>query len=423
VNVVLLNDCAHIRGGADRVAFDSARGLVERGHKVTLFTAFGPVDPEVADIPGITLICLGGQWIRNERGVGSALSGIWNRFAARRLREVLEELDPTVTIVHAHLYSSALSASVLDAALSAGFATALSLHDYFITCPNGAYFVFPQAERCDRNALSASCLSCNCDSRRSIHKAWRVARTWVQNRVAQIPRRLTAYIAVSETCAALARRDLPANARIEVVPNIVAVDQSPPANPAANASFLFTGRLESYKGPHLLAEAANRLKVPVTFCGSGPMEDELKRICPGGKFTGWVGPERVVEELNRARAFVFSSVYRETFGLSAAEALARGIPVVASRGTAAEEFVHHEKNGLLFDHNSTEDLTRQLARLADDELARRLGTEAYRGYWSAPLTKTAHISKLENFYKSAIEWHCSDQAEGKRNPAAHGHPA
>ena len=402
MNIVLLNDAAYIRGGADRVAFDSARGLARQGHTVVLFTAFGPIAEDLVGVPGLTVICLGDTWLRNDRGPAAALRGIWNSDAARRLREVLADFDASETVVHAHLYSSALSASVLHAALRAGFPTVLSLHDYFITCPNGAYFVFPHAQLCERKALSASCLACHCDSRKRMHKLWRIARTWTQNRVAKIPQRLTAYAAVSETCATLARRDLPKGARIVVVPNIVGVDRHPPVDVTRNRTLVFTGRLEDYKGPQLLAQAAARLGLPVTFCGTGPLETELKRIYPAATFTGWLKPERIFEELGRARAFVFPSVYRETFGLSAAEALARGIPVVASRGTAAEEFVHHERNGLLFAHNSVDDLTTQLARLDDDAFVRRLGGDAYQRYWDKPLTTEAHLDCLMTFYRSVI---------------------
>ncbi|HZP60720.1 MAG TPA: glycosyltransferase family 4 protein, partial [Opitutaceae bacterium] len=259
------------------------------------------------------------------------------------------------------------------------------------------------AEICERRALSRSCLACHCDSRRRLHKVWRVARTWMQNRIARIPSRLTAYVAVSNTCASLARRDLPAAARIEVIPNIVAVERQPPVAVARNRALVFTGRFESYKGPHLFARAAARLGVPAVFCGTGPLEPELRRLCPQATFTGWVGPDRVIEELGQARALVFPSLFRETFGLSAAEALARGIPVVASRGTAAEELVRPGENGLLFKHNSAEDLAVQLAALADDTLVARLGTEAYRRYWQEPMTEQVHIARLEVFYRSVFE--------------------
>lgn len=404
MNIVILNDAAYIRGGGDRVAFDSAIALASSGHRVILFTAFSPVATELQSCAGLTVICLGTPWLREEqRSWRAAFRGMWNWKAAGRLREVLTEFDPRDTVVHAHLYSSALTASVLHASIRAGFVTVLTLHDYFITCPNGSYFVFPQAQACERRALSLSCLSCHCDSRKRVHKVWRFARTWLQNRIAQVPRRLSAYIAVSQICAKRACRDLPATARIEVISDMVAIERQPPVDVARNRAFVFTGRLETYKGPQLLAQAAARLRVPAIFCGTGPLEAELRRIYPEAVFTGWVQPAEIVRELGRARALVFPSIFGETFGLSAAEALARGIPVVASRGTAPEEFVHHGRNGLLFTHNSVDDLVVQMASLADDEVVSRMGATAYQDYWEKPLTTDAHLVQLEAFYRSVLD--------------------
>lgn len=403
MNIVIVNDSAFVRGGADRVAFDSACALADNGHRVILFTAFGDDDNVGKNHKLISRVSVGSDWIRQgQHSPGAAIRGIWNFRAARKMREVLSKLDCRDTVVHVHLYSSALTASVLHAAIRQKFATILTLHDYFITCPNGAYFVFPKAELCDRRALSFSCLSCDCDSRKRSHKIWRVARTVLQNPIAGIKDGISAYIAVSGTCAALARRDLPASARIETVPNVVAVERLPPIDAARNKEFVFTGRLETYKGPQLLAKAASELRLPVTFCGSGPAEADLRKIYPEATYLGWVDAKKVIEVLGKARAFVFPSVYRETFGLSAAEALAKGIPVVASRGTAAEEFVQHDENGLLFEHNSPEDLAIQLSKLSDDKLVERLGREAYKRYWKNPLTIGAHVSRLTALYESVL---------------------
>jgi len=405
------------------VAFDSARALAGKGHRVVLFTGFGPVDPTLRSHAGVAVHCVGARWIRQgQTSPAAAARGFWNIEASRGMVAVLSGLDPGDTVVHAHLYSSALSASVLHASLRSGFATVLTLHDYFITCPNGAYFVFPRAEFCERRALSWSCLACDCDSRRRAHKVWRVARTLMQNRVAKIPRRLAAYVAVSRTCAALARRDLPAGARIDVIPNIVAVERGPPVAVAQNRQYAFVGRLENYKGPQLLAQAAARLRLPVVFCGTGPMESELRRVCPEAEFTGWLRPEQVEGVLGRARAFVFPSVYRETFGLSAAEALARGVPVVASRATAAEEFVRHGENGLLFEHNSAEDLAAQLARLSDDRLVEGLGREAHRRYWEQPLTVDRHVAQLQEFYRSVLADSGPPRKDASRPASRVAHP-
>jgi glycosyltransferase involved in cell wall biosynthesis len=82
--------------------------------------------------------------------------------------------------------------------------------------------------------------------------------------------------------------------------------------------------------------------------------------------------------LARANVFVLSSK-RETFGLAVLEALAAGVPVVASDLPALAELVSHGRGGLLVPPGDPTALAVGLERLLDDTaLARRLGEEGQR---------------------------------------------
>ena len=214
LDIIVVNDCAHLRGGGDRVAIASALGLANAGHRVTFFAATGPVDPELASHPGLTVICLGlSDILRDPSRLRAARNGAWNPGAATRFRELLQKHAPAETIVHVHSYTKAFSASVPSAATTLGFRTVLTLHDYFLVCPNGALFEYPVMEVCQRVPLSRDCFSCRCDARSHSHKLWRFARTWWQNRVAHLPQNLSCVIAVSPLNFATARKLLPATTR------------------------------------------------------------------------------------------------------------------------------------------------------------------------------------------------------------------
>ncbi len=399
--IVLVNDAAFVRGGADRIVFDCAAGFAARGYQVVLFAAMGPVTPELSENPGIEVICLEAPGLLADKNrVGAFLRGVWNRSAAAALRRVLAGLNPAETMVHVHLYMGALSPSVPDAAARMGFRTVLTLHDYFLTCPNGAYFIFPHDHVCPHTPLGAGCLSTNCDSRTRLHKPWRVLRGIVQNKVIDLPRKLTALIAVSEISRQTIQPHLPKDVRIEVIPNVVSTPQPLRVDVTANRAYVFSGRLEKYKGPQLLAQAGAATALPVVYCGTGPMEAELRQLLPQARYTGWLQRAALETELRAARAFVFPSIVPETFGLSAAEALAHGIPVIASSGTAAREFVQDGVNGLLFEPGSVTDLAAKMRLLADPALAARLGENAYNGYWANPFSLDRHLDRLEAFYAS-----------------------
>lgn len=91
---------------------------------------------------------------------------------------------------------------------------------------------------------------------------------------------------------------------------------------------------------------------------------------------GWVSPEHAAALLRGARLLAYPSLY-EGFGLPALEAMAEGIPVVASSSSSLPEVVGDV--GLLPDPLDPDDIARAIERANDDrafrEAARRRGPE------------------------------------------------
>src|SRR3546814_17598218 len=66
------------------------------------------------------------------------------------------------------------------------------MHDYFLACPNGAYFTFPRNAPCGLRPLSPACIASNCDSRSYSHKLVRIVRQDVTARILErMPEPLT----------------------------------------------------------------------------------------------------------------------------------------------------------------------------------------------------------------------------------------
>ena len=90
VHVVIVNDFASVSGGAAQVAFAGARGLAERGHRVTFFAAVGPVDAALAKHTNITVHCLEQEDIlRDPQRMRALWRGIWNSKAGVVFDELL----------------------------------------------------------------------------------------------------------------------------------------------------------------------------------------------------------------------------------------------------------------------------------------------------------------------------------------------
>ena len=106
--------------------------------------------------------------------------------------------------------------------------------------------------------------------------------------------------------------------------------------PAASRTFLFAGQLADYKGLPLLLDAwraAAPEDAALRIVGDGThagLAADAAATDPRITFVGQVPPSAISREVAGARAVVVPSITPETFGRTAAEALAHGRPVVTT---------------------------------------------------------------------------------------------
>lgn len=158
----------------------------------------------------------------------------------------------------------------------------------------------------------------------------------------------------------------------------------------------YAGRLEQsqkrVRDLPLVSRALDRMGVPHEWriAGAGPEESALRRDLPGGRttFLGVVaGRELGALLYGEIDALIVPSRW-ETGPLVAWEAMAAGVPVVATRhlGSGLEDALRDDGNALLFDVGDADGAAKQLGRLArDPALADRLaaaGREFVQGRYS-----------------------------------------
>lgn len=156
---------------------------------------------------------------------------------------------------------------------------------------------------------------------------------------------------------------------------------------AGKGFLLIVGRMdprERYKGHDQLLEALRGIDgVRLVVAGDGGDRERLEQKAEGlgiaGRvlFTGFLSEATLAELYRRCAAFVMPS-RGEGFGLVYLEAMRAGKPVLAARGSAAEEIVLDGRTGLLVDPDDREELRDALARLIDHPgEARRLGEAGF----------------------------------------------
>ncbi len=150
---------------------------------------------------------------------------------------------------------------------------------------------------------------------------------------------------------------------------------------------LIVGRMdpsERYKGHDQLLEALTALpEARLVVAGDGGdrprLEAKAASLGIGDRvvFTGFLSEATLAELYRRCAAFVMPSL-GEGFGLVYLEAMRAGKPVLAARGSAAEEIVVEGQTGLLADPEDRPALRAALARLLGEPgTARRMGEAGY----------------------------------------------
>ena len=313
---------------------------------------------------------------------------------------MLAGLPPGPAVIHLHQWTRAFSPAILPVVFATGLPVAITLHDYFLACPNGVNCRFDRAEPCTLAPLSVRCVAAPCDPRSYAQKAVRVLRTALTRRA--IRGRRLHLVHVSDRGQATIAPFLPDGATHHRVDNPVAVERGPPAEIRDGARIAFIGRLTREKGADLVAQAAREADLPALFIGDGPLAAEVRGIAPQAELAGWLEAGEVRAMLGgEISAVVAPSRWYETGPLTVYEAAAVGVPALVSNRAGAAEKVRDGETGLVVEP-AVADLAAALRRLADPQAARRLGRAAYDRYWSAPLTPARHAARLQDVYEAML---------------------
>jgi spore coat protein SA len=179
---------------------------------------------------------------------------------------------------------------------------------------------------------------------------------------------------------------------------------------SAPVTVLFAGRLVEDKGVHVLLEAMKLLEeeaVPLQAIivgssnfGMGEETDYIRRLKATSPATVEFLPYRsgkALGELFRtADMFCCPSIWNDPFPLAPLEAMAAGLPVVASRTGGIPEALAFG-GGILVERRSAVELASALRRLAESpELRTRLGQQGYAAFlerftWSNTRTQVQQI--------------------------------
>jgi len=176
---------------------------------------------------------------------------------------------------------------------------------------------------------------------------------------------------------------------------------------------LFFGGLKPRKNLFLLLEAWAQVlqrqpRSRLVVAGGGPLLDELRRraertgLEASVTFTGYVPEAEKADHFNLADAFFFPSAM-EGFGLTVAEAMSSGLPVVASDRGSIPELVADGETGFVCDPGEPGRFVERLLSLLGDGVLREKLARAGRERVERLFRWERCVEETRRVYERAVE--------------------
>jgi glycosyltransferase involved in cell wall biosynthesis len=204
--------------------------------------------------------------------------------------------------------------------------------------------------------------------------------------------------------------------RTQVIPNPVDVNAFSPSPTFSAGRVLFVGRLEGLKGLETIVQAVPEIlrRCPeTTFCFAGKDGPDSQGRSWRGRLLDsvplslqdrlhfiHVRRDELIALFRSAAICVLASVW-ENYPYAILEAMACGVPVVATQVGGTQEIVEHGRTGLLVPPGQPDHLTSAICSLLDDEPQRRcMGREA-RAWVEQHVSLEKIIPRMVEIYRAA----------------------
>jgi glycosyltransferase involved in cell wall biosynthesis len=377
--VVLVHNRYQQAGGEDEVFAAERSLLAAHGHAVTTYLADN-------------------ERINGMGRVRLTATTIWNRDSRREVRAICTQPGPVVA--HFHNTFPLISPSAYSGARDAGAIVVQTLHNYRLICPGAT--LYRDGAACEQ------CVGSPVPWRAVVHGCYRHSRLATAVAASMIAAHhaagtwrdaVSVYIALTEF-ARLRFIDggLPPE-RIVVKPNFLPADPGPGAHRGRFA--LFVGRVSPEKGIDVLLDAYERgLDLPLKIAGAGPLE--RTRTPRNVEWLGWQSPAEVIALMKAAAVLVLPSVCYEGFPITALQAFATGLPVIATGHGSLAEIVDHGRTGLLFEPGQVDALAERLDWAGTHPGELQVLSSGARSEFEQRYTAASNYRRLIEIYRTGL---------------------
>lgn len=330
--ILLVSKFQTFQGGVEKHIQDLTAGLRNKGYEVDFF---GSEDVEAA---GGTVFRRDAQGVSGK--LASARSALWNSSARSLLKDQVERFQPD--LIHYHSIYHQLSPSVLGVFSGP---TVMTLHDYKLAAP--CYTLYRDGEVCREcvgSEIALPSLKHGCIGNSVVQGSMCIAESMLFRR--RYEQNINRFIVPSQFVrGVMIDAGLP-DEKLAVVPWGLEVGPSGARSQVQRSKpkVVFAGRLHVSKGIEPVLEAWQRARLgavaDLVIAGSGELQEEVLSAAVSDasiSYLGMLTPSAASELIADADLILITTLAPETMGLTALEAILRGVPILTSgRGALAD---------------------------------------------------------------------------------------
>jgi glycosyltransferase involved in cell wall biosynthesis len=361
LRILQINNHHFIKGGADRVYFNTSKLLEENGHLVLHFSSTNPDNDKSNDSK--FFIGIGDNRQNNLAGkLNGVRNYIYNKAAYKNLESLIKKNRPD--IAHLHLYYGGLTSAVLKVLKNMQIPIVQTIHDYRLLCPANAFLDNKNriCEKC-KNRFYLQCSIYRCLESNFFYSSILTMEAYTRKYLIDPLDYVDHFIFVSKFSQ---QKHIEYDRRF--------LDKS---SLLYNFSFipekwdlsrkkdyvLFFGRLSKEKGILTLLEAIRKTGLKVKIAGTGPLQKEVENFVAGLRnleYLGHKSGDELKQLISGSEYVVVPSEWYENNPMTVIESYALGRPVVGSEIGGIPEIVENSKTGFLFESRNADNLAQTL---------------------------------------------------------------
>lgn len=404
MRILLINKYHFIKGGADRVYFNTGKLLEDNKHEVLYFSTAQSANFE-SRFSEFFVPYVENRQNNFARNILNSGRYIYNKAAYKNLNDLIDSSRPD--IAHLHLFYGDLSASILKLLKKKDIPIVHTVHDYRLLCPANSFLDANKTicEKC-KNQAYYQCTSKRCIEGNFFHSMMLSVEAYVRKYVIDHFDYIDRFIFVSKFAE---QKHIEFNGRysgkaIQLYNFAKIPTQATISKP--DSYLLFIGRLVKEKGLITLLNAIRDIEIDLKIAGTGPLEKEVIKYAESNKHIDYLGhqSEADLKDLIKGSSYVVvPSEWYENNPMAVIEAYTYGKPVIASRIGGIPEIVLDDQTGFLFESKNETDLASVIMKAKQVSSSRYAELSDYAGKFNEQnFSPEKHYLKLLQIYSDVI---------------------